>query len=66
MAKSRPLATSHVTRLELIQQLVEPRPGHHDNQDEPLLKNLAPPPHLRLFMEAQKKAKLVSYVLYEL
>lgn len=60
MSKSRPLATSHVTRLDLIQQLVTPRFSHHDNQDEPSLKGLAPPTDLQLFREAQRKAKLVT------
>jgi len=51
--------------LDLIQQLITPPFGHHGEQDKPLLQNLAPPTDVRLFKEAQKKAKMVNFPYME-
>ncbi|XP_065884651.1 histone acetyltransferase KAT7-like [Dysidea avara] len=53
----RPLSTPHITRLDLIQQLISPPFGNHGDQREPILKGLATPTEIQLFKEAQRKAK---------
>jgi len=60
----RPLATPHITRLDLIQQLISPPFGIHSDQQEPILKGLATPTEVQLFKEAQGKAKVMRYKLF--
>ena len=55
----RPLSTPHITRLDLIQQLISPPFGNHGDQREPILKGLATPTEIQLFKEAQRKAKVL-------
>ena len=60
----RPLATPHVTRLDLIQQLINPPFGNYGEQQEPVLKGLATPTEIQLFKEAQRKAKVRIFVVF--
>jgi len=64
MPTPRPLATPHITRLDLIQQLISPPFGNHGDQKEPVLKGLATPTEIQLFKEAQRKAKVIIASLW--